>query len=988
MSLLLLLAGGVGTAADDIDFERDIRPLLRDRCGDCHGPDLQEAQLRLDVRHRAFKGSEFGPVIIPGNGAESLLITRVTHPDTDERMPPEEPLSTAEIRLLQQWIDTGAVWPESARDRIAREEDHDPRLQHWAWQPVVRPEVPAATWLKTTDSQNPIDRFLAAALQRAGLAPAGTADRRTLIRRLSFDLLGLPPSPQAVAAFVADTSPTAYATLVEAFLASPHFGERQARHWLDIAHYADTHGFERDQIRETAWRYRDWLIRAFNDDLPYNEFLKRQIAGDVIAPHDPAFTVASGFLTAGPWDYVGQVETKSGVLRRQARADDLDDMITQVMTAACGITINCARCHDHKIDPIAQTEYYAIAAVFAGVTRGERSTNPAADARAAAEKKRLNDDIAKARATIQRLSGRGLDLADIVGGGNGYGSGLVGAGIHPLSGVRLEASPMGFLESVIPNAPQPGPTPPVAAVFVPTGPDPVPITTDGLMLADVPATSTAAWDAIRNGPVNSQHATTLDGIDYADSSHTMLGLHANAGITFDLHQLGLERVTTPIFRCVVGYGGKTPLDGADYTVALDGIVVAHGRLGRDDGGVALEVPLPTQSRYLTLIATDAGNGISHDQLIFGDPRIAGSPSELTPSQEKTFHAAQQTEAKLSAELAHWKPAPTFYGPVAHEPVAIHRLTRGNPENPAEEVDPAALRCITNLSPQLVDAHASDAERRLAFATWISDAAHPLTARVIVNRLWQHHFGTGLVDTPSDFGLGGSMPSHPLLLDWLAAELVAHNWSLKHIHRLICTSQAYRRQSRCPELAATAQQHDTDNRLLWRQNPRRLDAESLRDATLAASGCLNLEMFGPGYRDFTYQEAYAPVYTYITADNPDLWRRTIYRFVVRSTPSQFLTTLDCPNPANLTPVRLQTTTPLQSLALLNNDFLLRQSAHFAALVQAEASEPLAQAQLGFARALQRPPDEIESRAAVDLINTTSLTQFCRMLLNTNEFVTID
>jgi hypothetical protein len=982
-----VIVDGGHAVAMDINFERDIRPLLIDRCSDCHGSDLQEARLRLDVRHRAIKGSEFGPVITAGNAATSPLMQRVMHTDDTQRMPPDGPLPASEIALLKQWIDQGAVWPESDTDRQAREAEHDPRLEHWAWQPVVRPALPAAT--PTSRSAHPIDLFLAASLHDAGLEQAPEADRRTLIRRLSFDLLGLPPHPVAVAAFEEDTRPDAYEQLLNELLASPHYGERQARHWLDIAHYADTHGFERDQIRETAWRYRDWLINAFNDDLPYDAFLRRQIAGDVIAPDDPQFTIATGFLAAGPWDFVGQVETKSGVLRRQARADDLDDLITQVMTAACGVTINCARCHDHKLDPISQREYYAITAIFSGVTRGERSASPAADAHHAAEKKRLATAVAETRATIGRLTGRGLDLADIVGGGDGYATGTAGAGLHPLTGTLLEASPMGFLEGVTPNTPVAVAHPLIAAVFVPTGPGPVPVTTDGLTVPGIAATSSAAWDAIRHGPVNSQHATTLDGVDYATDGHTLLGLHANAGITFDLTAIrATTAMSDPVFRCIVGYGGKTPVDGADYTIAVDGRVTASGRLGRDDGGVSLEIPLAPESRYLTLISTDAGNGISHDQIFFADARIEGTPADATAEDRAALAIAQQRLHELEQQRRAIAPPATFYGPVPQEPATIHRLTRGNPETPAESVAPAALECLSGVSSNIVSGDASDAQRRLAFANWVTSPSHPLTARVIVNRLWQSHFGKGLVDTPSDFGLGGSRPSHPELLDWLAAELVAHDWSLKHLHRLICTSAAYRQQSHGVLLTEKARRHDADNRLLWRQNPRRVDAESLRDATLAVSGCLNTEMFGPGYRDFDYEEAYAPVYTYLTADAPELWRRTIYRFIVRSTPSQLLTTLDCPNPANLTPVRLETTTPLQSLALLNNDFLLRQAEHFATRLANEADTPEDQVRRGFALAFQRQPDPVERNAAVALLSEAGLTQFCRMLLNANEFVTID
>jgi mono/diheme cytochrome c family protein len=294
-----------------IDFERQIRPLLVGRCGDCHGHDTQESHLRLDVKHRALKGGDFGPVIVAGKGGDSELIRRITSTDEKKQMPPDgDRLSAAEIAILQRWIDSGAVWPESDADRLAREGDRDPRLDHWAWQPVARPAVPPAP---AADSpvRNDIDRFIQFKLAARKLAHAPEADRRTLSRRLSFDLLGLPPTPEDVAAFVADDSPDAYEKLVDRLLASPHYGERWARHWLDIAHYADTHGFERDQLRPNAWRYRDWVIKALNTDLPYDEFIRRQIAGDVVASDDADAVIATGFLVAGPWDFVGQSITPS-----------------------------------------------------------------------------------------------------------------------------------------------------------------------------------------------------------------------------------------------------------------------------------------------------------------------------------------------------------------------------------------------------------------------------------------------------------------------------------------------------------------------------------------------------------------------------------------------------------------------------------------------------------------------------------------------------
>ena len=986
------------TAAIDpaaaIDFERQIRPLLVARCGDCHGPDTQESSLRLDVRHRALKGGDFGPVIRPGASGASELIRRITSTGTTDaekkkRMPPDgPPLSAAEVALLTAWIDAGAPWPETEADRLAREQDRDPRLDHWAWQPVVRPAVPPAQngW----PARNAIDRFLQAALAAQGLAPAPEADRRTLIRRLSFDLLGLPPTPEEVAAFVVDDSPGAYDRLVDRLLASPHYGERWARHWLDIAHYADTHGFERDQLRPNAWRYRDWVIDAINADMPYDEFLRRQIAGDVIAPDDPGHVVATGFLAAGPWDFVGQVETKSDVLRRQARADDLDDMVTQVMTAACGVTINCARCHDHKLDPVPQRDYYALVAVFAGVKRADAPTSRARQQDYVRRQAELTAAVADARAQVHLLAGKPVDLADIVGGGDGRGGGTRTAGIDARSGAAVDGKPRGYLTNLPVNVPKPGPTRFVNAVFVPHGPGPVPVTTTGLTVEGIPETSRAGWDAIRNGPVASQHSTKLGDVDYAGGGHTILGLHANAGITFDLAEIAKAApVVNPRFRAVVGYGGTTAEAGADYFVFVDGSLLGSGRIGADDGGTAIDVSLPPAARFLTLVATDGGNGIGMDQIFFGDARLEGEPPPLSAESRPALADAEAQLAALERELKGLAAPDRVFGPVteAAAPVRVH--VRGNPETPGDEVGPGTITAVAGLPTSFGDTATPEAERRNALAGWITSPRHPLTPRVIVNRLWHHHFGTGLVDTPSDFGLGGGRPSHPALLDWLAAEFVERGWSQKSLHRLICQSHAYRQRSVDVPAAAAATAVDSANRLLWRQSPRRLDAESLRDATLAVSGCLDPALHGPGFRDFDYEEAYAPVYRYVTPDKPELWRRSIYRFIVRSTPHTFLTTLDCPNPANLTPARLETTTALQSLALLNNDFMLRQAGHWAKrLAQEAGADPAAQVRRAWSLALAREPDDAELAAARELIGRAGLPQLCRMLLNTNEFVHVD
>ena len=432
------------------------------------------------------------------------------------------------------------------------------------------------------------------------------------------------------------------------------------------------------------------------------------------------------------------------------------------------------------------------------------------------------------------------------------------------------------------------------------------------------------------------------------------------------------------FRADVGYGGRPEKETfADVRVFVDGeLVFLAERISLNSTRHFINMPLPENARFLTLMATDGGDGIGHDQVFFGDPRIVPLNEDMaTPARI----------AELEMEIKAMPTPEKVYAVLSEQPPAMHMMERGDPEHSGDEVTPGALACVTMLKPELADRKSSDGERRRALAEWIVSPDNPLTRRVIVNRLWQYHFGTGIVDTPSDFGTGGGLPSHPEMLDWLADEFARRGWSLKAMHKLMVMSGAYR-QSSTSIGAEKALAIDAKNRLLWRMNPRRLDAESVRDSVLAVSGKLNGEMFGPGYRDFDYTEEYAPIYKYITPDKPELWRNSIYRFVVRTTAHQFLTTLDAANPANLTPTRNITTTALQSLALLNNDFMQKQAAYFAERVTTEA--PDTPAVRAFSLAFARPPSDAERDAAEALVKSRGLTQLCRMLMNANEFVYVD
>jgi hypothetical protein len=778
------------------------------------------------------------------------------------------------------------------------------RLSHWAWQPLQ--DIRQA-------SKRSIDSFTQDKLKKNGLQLSAEADGRTLIRRLTHDLHGLPPTSEAVDAFLADNRHNAYEKLVDHLLDHPRFGERMAQHWLDLAHYADTHGFERDKRRPNAWRYRDYVIKSFNKDKPYLRFLKEQIAGDVIWPEDEDANIAIGFLAAGPWDFVGQAETKSPVLRRSARALDLDDMATQVFTSTQAITLNCARCHDHKLDPISQEEYFRVSAVFAGNKRDDRTISEAGLKAYEKEKQRLTKELDDAQFELAQSSGDGLGLADIVGGGNGTGNGTKGHGLDPRS-AKVQTRYFGALGNVITNQFNPSPFDFVDGVFIPDGKGgsaKIPVSSTGLTVTGLPKTSGNAWDMIRNGPVASQHSPKLGGINFKDANQSLLGIHANAGITFSLDAfrkaLGQAELR---FTAQVGYFGVGTNSRASAWVVIDGkIKESFKKITRTDGLQAIDLAISADSQFLTLISTDGENGYSMDQVGFGNPMISpASPKNAKPQELARIAELRDSIRKLRGQLEDLGTPPKFYGVVktkAMETIRIHE--RGEPESPVgDPLAPGALAALQMLDPNLTDINATETDRRLALANWITHEDNPLTYRVIANRLWQWTFGNGLVTTPSDFGFGGDRPSHPELLDWLANRLKQNNGSLKSLLKEIVLSKTYRQQSFFSDQNHGVRK-DTANRLLWRQNPRRMDAETIRDSVLLVSGKLNDQAGGPGFEDFAYKQAYAPEYNYITADSPNLWRRSIYRFVVRTTPNRFMTTSTARIPANFTPKRLNTTT---------------------------------------------------------------------------------
>ncbi|QDU19961.1 DUF1549 and DUF1553 domain-containing protein [Urbifossiella limnaea] len=780
---------------------------------------------------------------------------------------------------------------------------------HWAFAPVKRPPVPVAA------GRTAIDRFVVAKLADKGLSLSPAADRRTLFRRLSFDLIGLPPTPDDVDAFVRDPDPAAYEKLVEKLLASPHYGERWARHWLDVVRYADSHGFEMNNPRPTAYHYRDYVIRALNADVPFDRFVREQLAGDALGAD-----AATGFLVAGPWD---QVKSPDPVLTANQRADELHDLIGTAGSAFLGLTVACARCHDHKFDPIPAEDYYRVKAVFAGVQHGERAVKLPGAADPKADTDRLTAQVAELDAKLAALE----PLADP-------------AAVKPR---RMPVSPLLNTERFAP----------VAARYV----------------------RFVAFETNQGEPC-------LDELEAFTAGPTPVNVARGGKLRSSgdypggtLHKL--EHLTDGRYGNGRSWISSTPRGWVEVEFAdvakIDRVVWARDREGK------FADRLPT--RYRIDVSADRAAWVvvasSDDRLPVGDKSTA--PPALAAAQLLEWANLSRQRDDVRKRLADAARGMVAYAGRFTTPEAVHLLGRGDVTQKRDAVGPGALTEIG--APLDIPDAATDVERRKAFAAWVTDPKHPLTARVVVNRLWHWHFGTGLVDTPSDFGKNGGRPSHPELLDWLAAELVEHGWSLKHVHRLIVTSDTYRQASaNRPDAAAK----DAQSRLLWRYPPRRLEAEVLRDAVLAVSGKLDRTMYGPGFDLFEPNTNYVRVYTPKTTFGPAEFRRMVYQHRPRMQPDDTFGAFDCPDGGQVAPRRNVSITPLQALNLLNSPFVVQQAGFFAARVEKDA-DPVASA---FRLAFQRAPRADELAAARELVAKHGLPALCRALLNANEFVFVD
>jgi cytochrome c553 len=1016
-------------------FKKDVQPILARRCWGCHSgkSDKPQGGLALDTRAGLLRGGNSGSVFTTEKPEESLLLRALRHQNGVPAMPPTGKLPEAELATLVKWVAVGAPGlPEG-----------DDGLGHWSFRPVRRPAVPrvkAAAWVKT-----PIDAFILAQLEVKGLAPSPQADARTLIRRATFDLTGLPPTPEEVDAFVREVaaekatthlqkpaapSPDprlpapagrAYARLIDRLLASPRYGERWGRHWLDVVHYGDTHGYDKDKRRDHAWPYRDYVIRSLNEDKPYDRFVRKQLAGDVLYPDSAEGVVATGFVTAGPWDFVGQLELREGTVEKEkTRVLDRDDMVANTLSTFNSVTIHCARCHNHKFDPIPQKEYYQLQAVFAGVERGDRTFNdPATGQRRATLERQLGELQAKHEKLVARVAAvtspalQALDVqlrdrrSRLAATARPQGApGSPTNGYH--SGIEARPDVEKWVQVDL------GRSLPLDQIFlIPARPTDFP---------DAPGFGFPARFRVSvSDEASFQQARTLVDAtkeDVPSLNDEVLPIPASGTARYVRVTATRLWPRTNDFIFALGElqvlsGGKNVAASAEVT-ALDSI--EGGRWGRKNlvDGYDSRNRLPDAGDPQVAAAYASRAQWLSDLLCLDTERRSLADSLLDEATRAELVRASSDIATVTKAIAALPPAPQVYGVVPHAPRAIHLLNRGEVDKPGDEVTPGALSCIAGLSGQLTARATSDeGQRRAALAEWVASPKNALTWRSIVNRVWHYHFGRGIVDTPNDFGKNGSRPSHPELLDWLAAAFrgvpgsefsvpgsspmstakrgtrnAELNGSLKALHRLIMLSATY--QQACTENPAYAKV-DADNHYLWRMNRQRLDAESVRDAVLAVSGKLDLAMGGPGFELFRFKDDHSPIYDHTAIEkinDPATFRRTVYRFTVRSVPNPFLESLDCADPNINTPVRNTTITALQALALLNDPFMLKQAEYFAERLRRLSGSPEGQVEIAYRAALGRLPTASERTALAAYIRKHGLANACRLLFNTNEFVFVD
>jgi mono/diheme cytochrome c family protein len=872
---LALLAQSATGSLDADFFETKIRPLFAQNCYACH-TETRMGGLQLDSREHFLKGGKSGPIAVPGNPDASLLVRALRY-DANPKMPPTGKLAAGQIAAVEAWVKGGAVWPEDGKTALKSPPYKITAEQRAFWsfeqvKPVPPPHVTDANWARTE-----IDRFIAAKLEARGLHPVRRADRRTLIRRATYDLTGLPPTAAEVDAFEHDRSPDAFAAVVDRLLASPRYGERWGRIWLDVARYSDDRlDSERDNPYPASFRYRDWVIQAFQNDMPYDVFVKAQIAGDRL-PDREKYEAGLGFYALSP--------------------EMQDDRVDATTRAFLGLTVACAQCHDHKYDPIPTRDFYSLMGIFRNTDLHEVSLAPMETVDAY----KAQDDL---------LQKKEEELKKYVDAQSAQ------LGLILASGTARYLLASGEFDSLKPVPPSQAPSE----------------VTDTTASPALDPETLARWTKYLADP-EKQHPFLKDW--YAATTEDQ---RAKAATEFQARVLAV-------------IAEKNRVDDEN-----------HVRLGlnptRDDLSKANLVSLD-RAKFGLWEDMLGDRGVLH----YGDSKKEEAKIDRFLSGVWLEHLTQ-LRAQLGALKKDLPPAyPVLQTIVDKEkPEEQHVWIRGSPDNPGELAPPHFLAILSPAEPETFQR----GKERLELAEAIANPANPLTARVIVNRVWQQHFGYGLVRTPSNFGSQGDRPSHPELLDYLANRFVREGWSLKKLHREIMLTATY---TLSDEVSGRNYAEDPGNRLLWRYNRRRLDAESLRDSLLYVSGKLDLQAGGPAVR--------------LDKENN---RRTVYAYISRRQLDPMLALFDFPNPNGTSEQRLQTTVPLQKLFFMNSPFVIEQSTALAARVAANASSDDRRITATYRFALQRDPTPEERRLAHEFIrrNANAWPEYTQVLLSSNEF----
>ncbi|MBG28751.1 MAG: cytochrome C [Opitutae bacterium] len=859
----------------------------------------------------------------------------------------------------------------------------------WSRKPLAKPNPPSQnTW-----ARNEVDRFILEKLKENDLRPSREASPLALIRRLTHDLTGLPPTPNEIEDFLAaygKDSEKAYEALVDRLLASPRYGERFARHWLDVAKYADTCGYDKDKLRPNAWPYRDYVIRSFNEDKPYSLFVQEQVAGDALFPDESDGILGLGFLAAGPWDFIGHAEVpESKIDGKVARNLDRDDMVSNVFNTFCAVTIQCARCHEHKGDPITQDHYYSLQSVFAAIDKADRKYG--ADAKTEKKRSDLEKELTRLRAEktkiqkqIKEQGGKALDKLD-----------------SQIKALQAKAKPIskrpefGYHSKIEKSAYKP------KWVQVDLG-ERVDIKKIILHACHDDHNSIGAGFGFPVGfkIISSNREDFSRSQVLADESKKDF---ANPGL------IPVEYSVRSSARYLRISATKLALRSNDYIFALAELEVKDGT-GKNRALKAkvssldsIEAPNRWRRTNLTdgIWAKGSDKAAAQEIAKLKKEKAALMAKLETPERlnrlaelEKAIKQVNGKIVKLPkgnmvyAAATHFKPQGNFK-PTNGKPRNIRFLHRGDVTQPGKEVSPGTLPIFKNESWQFdLPKEHDESARRAALAKWLVRKDHPLTWRTIANRIWQWHFGQGLVLSPNDFGELGQTPSHPELLDWLALNFRDQGGSFKNMHKLLVMSSTYRQSSNGNEKFAKA---DSGNRLLWRMNRRKLSAEEIRDAILSVSGKLDLEMGGPGYYLFALEKtAHSPHYEYhkFNPEDAKSHRRSIYRFIVRSQPNPFMTTLDCADSSQSTPKRNETLTALQALSLLNNKFSISMARHFASRLEKETEDLAEQVKRGHLLVTGRVPTKEEGNLLMKYAGRHGLQNLCRALFNLSEFTYLD